>query len=115
MPVIETGTGNCHVYVHESADYDKARHHREREMPPPRLCNAAETLLVDEAAAEGFLPAALASWRARRDAARRRARGPLARPAARTVPAGKPTGRPSTLRPTWPCAWSAASTRPSAT
>lgn len=24
VPVIETGTGNCHIYVHESADFDKA-------------------------------------------------------------------------------------------
>ena len=61
VPVIETGTGNCHVYVHESADYDKARaiivNAKCRRLG---VCNAAETLLVDEAAAEGFLPAALA-------------------------------------------------------
>ena len=59
VPVIETGTGNCHVYVHESADYDKARaiivNAKCRRLG---VCNAAETLLVDEAAAEGFLPAA---------------------------------------------------------
>lgn len=61
VPVIETGTGNCHVYVHESADFDKARaiivNAKCRRLG---VCNAAETLLVDEAAAEGFLPAALA-------------------------------------------------------
>ena len=54
VPVIETGTGNCHVYVHESADYDKARaiivNAKCRRLG---VCNAAETLLVDEAAAEG--------------------------------------------------------------
>ena len=66
VPVIETGTGNCHVYVHESADYDKARaiivNAKCRRLG---VCNAAETLLVDEAAAEGFLPAALAELAAR--------------------------------------------------
>ena len=66
VPVIETGTGNCHVYVHESADYDKARaiivNAKCRRLG---VCNAAETLLVDEAAAEGFLPVALAELAAR--------------------------------------------------
>lgn len=61
VPVIETGTGNCHVYVHESADFERARaiivNAKCRRLG---VCNAAETLLVDEAAAEGFLPAALA-------------------------------------------------------
>lgn len=61
VPVIETGTGNCHVYVHASADFDKARaiivNAKCRRLG---VCNAAETLLVDAAAAEGFLPAALA-------------------------------------------------------
>ena len=61
VPVIETGTGNCHVYVHASADFEKARaiivNAKCRRLG---VCNAAETLLVDEAAAEAFLPAALA-------------------------------------------------------
>lgn len=61
VPVIETGTGNCHVYVHESADFERARaiivNAKCRRLG---VCNAAETLLVDEAAADGFLPAALA-------------------------------------------------------
>ena len=56
VPVIETGTGNCHVYVHESADLDKA-------VPiivnaktqRVGVCNACESLLVDEAVAEPFL------------------------------------------------------------
>ncbi len=56
VPVIETGTGNCHVYVHESADLDKA-------VPiivnaktqRVGVCNACESLLVDEAVAEVFL------------------------------------------------------------
>ena len=61
VPVIETGTGNCHVYVHASADFDEARaiivNAKCRRLG---VCNAAETLLVDAAVAEDFLPAALA-------------------------------------------------------
>lgn len=61
VPVIETGTGNCHVYVHASADFEKARaiivNAKCRRLG---VCNAAETLLVDAAVAEDFLPAALA-------------------------------------------------------
>ena len=61
VPVIETGTGNCHVYVHESADFDKARSIIvNAKCRRYGVCNAAETLLVDEAAAEAFLPTALA-------------------------------------------------------
>lgn len=60
VPVIETGTGNCHVYVHESADLAMARaivvNAKCRRFG---VCNAAETLLVDRAAAERFLPDAL--------------------------------------------------------
>ena len=57
VPVIETGTGNCHVYVHESADPDKA-HAIVMNAKCRRLgvCNAAETLLVDEAVAASVLP-----------------------------------------------------------
>jgi len=57
VPVIETGVGNCHVYVDEFADLDKAvaivinsKVHR------PSVCNAAETLLVHEKVASAFLP-----------------------------------------------------------
>lgn len=61
VPVIETGTGNCHVYVHESADFDCARSIIvNAKCRRYGVCNAAETLLVDEAAAEAFLPGALA-------------------------------------------------------
>ena len=61
VPVIETGTGNCHVYVHESADLEKARAIiMNAKCRRYGVCNAAETLLVDDAAAEAFLPAALA-------------------------------------------------------
>jgi glutamate-5-semialdehyde dehydrogenase len=60
VPVIETGVGNCHVYVDADADHDmaidiilNAKTHR------PSVCNAAETMLVHEAAAAEFLPRAL--------------------------------------------------------
>jgi glutamate-5-semialdehyde dehydrogenase len=59
VPVVETGVGNCHVYVDAAADLDKAvaiavnaKTHR------PSVCNAAETLLVHRAVAEAFLPRA---------------------------------------------------------
>ncbi len=60
VPVIETGVGNCHVYVHASADLDTAAAivHNAK-VQRPGVCNAAETLLVDAAVAERFLPAAL--------------------------------------------------------
>ena len=61
VPVIETGTGNCHIYVHESADFGKARAIvMNAKTQRVGVCNAAESLLVDEAAAHDFLPAMLA-------------------------------------------------------
>ena len=61
VPVIETGVGNCHVYVDADADLTKARAitlnsktHR------PSVCNAAESLLVHADIAADFLPGALA-------------------------------------------------------
>ena len=60
VPVIETGTGNCHVYVHSSADLGKAADIIENaKCRRYGVCNAAETLLVDESIAEDFLPSAL--------------------------------------------------------
>lgn len=57
VPVIETGTGNCHVYVAASADLAMARDIVvNAKTQRPSVCNAAETLLVDEAVAERFLP-----------------------------------------------------------
>ena len=60
VPVIETGTGNCHVYVHESADPSMA-HDIIMNAKCRRLgvCNAAETLLVDKTVAAAVLPAIL--------------------------------------------------------
>ncbi|MDR1083036.1 MAG: glutamate-5-semialdehyde dehydrogenase [Coriobacteriales bacterium] len=57
VPVIETGEGNCHLYVHEAADAAivvpiaiNAKTQR------PGVCNAIESILVDEVAAERFVP-----------------------------------------------------------
>lgn len=62
VPVIETGVGNCHVYVDADADLDmaldvvlNAKTHR------TSVCNAAESLLVHEAVAEAFVPRIVAA------------------------------------------------------
>ncbi|MCW2864093.1 MAG: gamma-glutamyl phosphate reductase [Actinoallomurus sp.] len=64
VPVIETGVGNCHVYVDADADLDmavnilvNAKTHR------PSVCNAAETVLVHRDIAPTFLPRALEALR----------------------------------------------------
>ncbi|WP_077088676.1 glutamate-5-semialdehyde dehydrogenase [Mycobacterium rhizamassiliense] len=57
VPTIETGVGNCHVYVHEGADLDVAeRIVLNSKTRRPSVCNAAETLLVDAAIAEQAVP-----------------------------------------------------------
>ncbi len=57
VPVIETGTGNCHIYVHKTADFEKARAIvMNAKTQRVGVCNAAESLLVDESVAEAFLP-----------------------------------------------------------
>lgn len=57
VPVIETGTGNCHVYVHETADFARARNIVvNAKCRRYGVCNACETLLVDEAVTLDFLP-----------------------------------------------------------
>ena len=57
VPVIETGTGNCHVYVHASADPAMARDIiKNAKCRRYGVCNAAETLLVDAAVADAVLP-----------------------------------------------------------
>ncbi|MFC4783667.1 glutamate-5-semialdehyde dehydrogenase [Nocardioides sp. MAHUQ-72] len=62
VPVIETGVGNCHVYVDAHADLEKAlaivvnaKTHR------TSVCNAAESLLVHQDVAEAFLPRVVAA------------------------------------------------------
>ncbi len=57
VPVIQTGVGNCHVYVDESADLEKAaRIVINAKTQRPGVCNACESLLVHEAIAEKFMP-----------------------------------------------------------
>jgi len=62
VPVIETGTGNCHVYVDASADLDTALSILiNAKTQRYSVCNAAESLLVHADVAEAFLPSALAA------------------------------------------------------
>lgn len=57
VPVIETGTGNCHIYVDEQADLDMAVEITDNgKTQRPSVCNALETCLVHEKVAEAFLP-----------------------------------------------------------
>jgi glutamate-5-semialdehyde dehydrogenase len=57
VPTIETGVGNCHVYVHESADLDVAeRILLNAKTRRPSVCNAAESVLVDAAIADQAVP-----------------------------------------------------------
>jgi len=58
VPVIETGAGNCHVYVDSSADIDMAVEITDNaKTQRPSVCNAIESLLVHKDIAEKFLPA----------------------------------------------------------
>ncbi|WP_381798598.1 glutamate-5-semialdehyde dehydrogenase [Streptomyces niveus] len=60
VPVIETGTGNCHVYVDAETDLDMAVEILiNSKAQRPSVCNAAETLLVHQDIAAAFLPRAL--------------------------------------------------------
>jgi glutamate-5-semialdehyde dehydrogenase len=57
VPVIETGAGNCHIFVDESADFDMAdRIVINAKTQRPSVCNAAEKLLVHERIAAEYIP-----------------------------------------------------------
>jgi glutamate-5-semialdehyde dehydrogenase len=57
VPCIQTGTGICHIYVDEEADFNKALNIIENaKTSRPSVCNAAEVLLVNEKIAGEFLP-----------------------------------------------------------
>ena len=57
IPVIETGTGNCHIYVEESADFNMAIDIvLNAKTQRPGVCNAAEKLLIHENISKEFLP-----------------------------------------------------------
>jgi glutamate-5-semialdehyde dehydrogenase len=67
VPVIETGTGNCHVYIDQSAQLDMAKDIIvNAKTDRPSVCNAAETLLIHKDVAENYLPVieeALIEWK----------------------------------------------------
>ena len=57
VPVVETAAGNCHVYIDGECDIDMAEKIvMNAKVQRPSVCNAAETLLVDEAIAAEFIP-----------------------------------------------------------
>jgi len=59
VPVIQTGTGNCHIYADSAADPDMACNIIvNAKTQRPSVCNAAETLLVNRKIAQHFLPLA---------------------------------------------------------
>ena len=64
VPVIETGTGNCHIYIDENADFEMARNIViNAKASRPGVCNAAEKLIVNEKIAKEFLPIIVESLR----------------------------------------------------
>ncbi|MCL5876333.1 MAG: glutamate-5-semialdehyde dehydrogenase [Candidatus Bathyarchaeota archaeon] len=64
IPVIETGTGNCHVYVEEDADLEKATPIViNAKVQRPGVCNAAEKLVVHSKIAKSYLPVIIAELR----------------------------------------------------
>jgi len=65
VPVIETGVGNCHVYVDAAADLELAVEIVvNAKAQRPSVCNAAETLLVHAEVADRFVPMALEAFKA---------------------------------------------------
>jgi len=57
VPCIQTGTGICHIFVDETADFDMALNIIENaKTSRPSVCNAAESLIVHKNIAESFLP-----------------------------------------------------------
>jgi glutamate-5-semialdehyde dehydrogenase len=64
IPVIETGTGNCHIYVEEDADLEKATPIViNAKCQRPGTCNAAEKVLVHNKIAKHYLPVVVAALR----------------------------------------------------
>lgn len=65
VPVIETGAGNCHIYVDDAADLEMARKIVvNAKVQRPSVCNAAEKLLINAKVAEAYLPTLAADLRA---------------------------------------------------
>lgn len=66
VPVIETGVGNCHVYIDAESDPQMAVNIIiNAKTQKPSVCNAAETLLVHEAIAQEWLPVAISELQAK--------------------------------------------------
>jgi glutamate-5-semialdehyde dehydrogenase len=64
VPVMYAAAGNCHVYVHDDADLEMARQVAfNAKVQRPGVCNSAETLLVNAAVADRFLPGILGDLR----------------------------------------------------
>ena len=80
VPVIETGVGNCHVYVDAAADPEMAlRIAVNSKTHRVSVCNSAESLLVHRSIAPDFLPKVLAELRRGRGRGPRRPGGPAVR------------------------------------
>ncbi|GAA0086105.1 glutamate-5-semialdehyde dehydrogenase [Clostridium sp. CTA-7] len=64
VPVIETGVGNCHIYVDEDCDFDMAKNIIiNAKTSRPAVCNAAEKMIINENVAEEFLPSIVKALR----------------------------------------------------
>ncbi len=64
VPVIETGVGNCHIYVDEDCDFDMAKNIIiNAKTSRPAVCNAAEKMIINENVAKEFLPIIVKSLR----------------------------------------------------
>ncbi len=57
VPVIETGAGNCHLYIEKTADIDMAvKVALNAKLQRPSVCNACESIVIDKEIADKFLP-----------------------------------------------------------
>ena len=56
VPVIETGAGNCHIYVDDTADFKMAADVIDNAKTRPSVCNSVETILISEKIYKNFLP-----------------------------------------------------------
>jgi len=64
IPVIETGTGNCHIYIDDEADLENATSIViNAKVQRPGVCNAAEKLLIHKKIAENYLPVVITELR----------------------------------------------------
>ena len=113
IPVIKHANGVCSVFVHAKADLDMAEKViLNAKTQRPGVCNAIETLLIDRAVADKFVPriaAALDQGRRRNPRRRDRAQARLRRQ--HQARDREPTGAPSTSTSSSPCASWTASTR----